>query len=331
MAEERNVIIIGSGPAGYTAALYLARARLSALMFIGEQWGGQLMLTTEVENYPGFSQGIMGPDLMTEMRKQAERFGTEVVEANVTSVDFSSNPFKIFVGDGEQRKEHQAKTVIISTGARARMLNVGEEKMLGRGVSTCAVCDAPFFKDKVTFTVGGGDAAMEEVLALVKHAKEVTLICRRDEFKASKIMQKRVLEDNKDKVKVLWNTEVKGVKGEGKLEAIVVENKKTGEKQTLSTDGLFLAIGHIPETEIFKEQVELDKKGYLVTHLNSLKSEVAEKVWLEDYPTMTSVDGVFGAGDVVDFRYRQAVTAAGFGCMAALDVERYLTGTSQSW
>lgn len=345
MSDVRNVIVIGSGPAGYTAAVYLARAQLFPLMFAGEKWGGQLMLTTEVENYPGFAEGIMGSELMDQMRKQAQRFGTEIMDINVSAVDFSSKPFKIFThspsfprqssrqagqaGEGEAKDEYRAEAVIIATGARARMLGIGEERLLGRGVSVCAVCDAAFYKGKVTFVVGGGDAAMEEVLALLKFTRSVKLIHRRDELRASKIMQQRVFEENKNKVKVFWNTEVREVLGENKLETIVVENNKTGEKQTLKADGLFLAMGHIPETELFRGQVELDEKGYLVTHLNSLTSGAAKKVWLEGYPTMTSVPGVFGAGDVVDFRYRQAVTAAGFGCMTALDVERFLTGSFQ--
>lgn len=327
MSEVRNSIIIGSGPSGYTAAVYLARAQMSPLLFAGEKWGGQLMFTTEVENYPGFSKGIMGPGLMNEMREQAKRFGAEIIDRDVGRVDLSKSPFKVWVGD----EEHKTQTVVIATGARARMIGVGEERLLGRGVSTCAVCDAAFYKDRVTYVVGGGDAALEEVLALVKFASAVTLIHRRDELRASKIMQERVIENNKDKVKMMWNSEVKEVKGENKLEIIVVEDIKTGERKELKTDGLFLAIGHIPETEIFKGKVELDEKGYLATNINSIKSQSSQKVWLEGYPTMTSVAGVFGAGDVVDFRYRQAITAAGFGCMAALDVERFLTGRSQSW
>jgi thioredoxin reductase (NADPH) len=331
MADVRDVIIIGSGPAGYTAAVYLARAQLSPLVFAGESWGGQLMLTAEIENFPGFKEGIMGSKLMGKMREQAERFGAEILDVNVSAVDFSGKPFTVWTGEGESKQEYKAKTVIIGSGARARMLGVGEERLLGRGVSTCAVCDAAFYKDKVTFVIGGGDAAMEEVLALVKLAKSVTLIHRRDKLRASKVMQQRVLKENKKSVKVLWNSEVREVKGEDKLEAIVIENKKTGEKQELQADGLFLAIGHVPETKIFKGQVELDEKGYLITHLVSPKGEDSKRLWLVGFPTMTSVPGVFAAGDVVDFRYRQAITAAGFGCMAALDVEKYLTGGMQSW
>lgn len=324
MTEIHDVIIIGSGPAGYTAGIYLSRAKMSPLLFAGEEWGGQLMLTTGVENYPGFKEGIQGPELMSRMRKQAESFGTEILDKNVSKVDFSQKPFKVWIDEGQGKEEYQAKSVIIATGARARMLEIGEEKLLGRGVSTCAVCDAHFFKDKVTFVAGGGDAAMEEALALLKHAKKVGIIHRRDKFRASRIMQDRVLKKHKDKVDVLWDTKVVGVKGENKLEEIVVENNNTGERRSLKTDGLFLAIGHIPSTGLFQDQLKLDRKGHLVTRLNSLESQVPEEVWIKGYPTMTSVEGVFGAGDVVDFRYRQAVTAAGFGCMAALDAERWL-------
>lgn len=331
MADVRQTILVGSGPAGYTAGLYLARAQLAPLMFAGESWGGQLMLTTVVENYPGFKGGLMGPDLMQEMREQAGRFGTEIIDRNVSKVDFSAEPFKVWIGEGSDAQEYQAKTVIVSTGAKSRMLGVGEERFLGRGVSTCAVCDAAFYKGRTTFTVGGGDAAMEEILALTKHAREVTLIHRGDTLRASKIMQRRVLEDHKDRVNVLWNTRVVEVKGGETLEAIVVEDTKTGERRELAADGLFLAIGHTPMTDLFKGKLTLDEKGYLLTNLNGLQNGASKKVWLEGYPTMTSVSGVFGAGDVVDFRYRQAVTAAGFGCMAALDVEKYLTGSSQSW
>jgi thioredoxin reductase (NADPH) len=348
MSDVRNTIIIGSGPAGYSAAVYLARARLSPLVLAGEAWGGQLMLTTDVENYPGFIEGIMGPELMNRMRGQAKRFGSEILDRDVSKVDLSTQPFRVQIGEGSLAQEYRAKTILITTGARARMLELGEERLLGRGVSTCAVCDAAFFKDKVTFVVGGGDAAMEEVLALTKHTREVTLIHRRDKLRASQIMQQRVLEENKDKVSVLWNTEVLEIKGDEKLEAIVVEDLKTKKRSTLPADGLFLAIGHLPVTDLFKGKLELDNKGYLMTGLNGLlhaphasqksqsktrgsNARIDEGLWLEGYPTMTSAQGVFGAGDVVDFRYRQAVTAAGFGCMAALDVERYLTGSSQSW
>jgi thioredoxin reductase (NADPH) len=303
-----NVIIIGAGPAGYTAGIYLARAGLKPLILAGEKAGGQLMWTTEVENYPGFPDGILGPKLMEDMRKQAEKFGAEIENKDVTKVELMGKTKKIWVAD----KEYEARAVIVSTGARARMLNVGEEKLLGRGVSTCAVCDAAFFKDKITYVVGGGDAAMEEVMALKRQTKKVGLIYRGDKLRASKIMQEKVLGDKS--VEVIWNSEVQGVEGEQKLEKIKVKDVKTGEETELPADGLFLAIGHLPETGLFKGVLELDKKGFLVTGKTGL-------------PTQTSVEGVFGAGDVVDFRYRQAITAAGMGCMAALDVEKCLTGS----
>ncbi len=310
----RDVIIIGAGPAGYTAGIYLARAGLKPLILAGEKAGGQLMLTTEVENYPGFSEGILGPKLMEEMRKQAEKFGAEIENKNVTKVELEGDIKKIWVGE----TEYQAKTVIVSTGARARMLNVGEEKLLGRGVSTCAVCDAAFFKNKITYVVGGGDSAMEEVMALKRQTKNVGLIYRGDKLRASKIMQEKVLVPSSHKastrrseVQVIWNSEVVGVTGEQKLEKIKIKDVKTGKEKELPADGLFLAIGHLPETDLFKGVLDLDEKGFLVTGKT-------------DMPTQSSVRGVFGAGDVVDFRYKQAVTAAGMGCMAALDVEKYL-------
>lgn len=302
----RDVIIIGAGPSGYTAGIYLARAGLKPLILAGEKAGGQLMLTTKVENFPGFSNGIMGPKLMEEMRVQAEKFGAEIENKDVTKVELIGDVKKVWVKD----KEYQAKAVIISTGARARMLNVGEEKFLGRGVSTCAVCDAAFFKDKVTYVVGGGDAAMEEVMALKRQTNSVGLIYRGDKLRASKIMQDKVLNG----IEVIWNSEVVVVKGEQKLEKIKIKNSKTKEEEELPADGLFLAIGHLPETSLFKGVLELDEKGFL-------------KTGMADLPTQTSVVGVFGAGDVVDFRYRQAITAAGMGCMAALDAEKFLTGS----
>lgn len=314
-----DVVIIGAGPAGYTAAVYLARAGLKPLVLAGEKAGGQLMWTTEVENYPGFSRGIMGPKLMEEMRKQAERFGAEVKNKDVSKVELEGEIKKVWVGD----KMYEAKSVIVSTGARARMLNVGEEKLLGRGVSSCAVCDAAFFKDKVTYVVGGGDAAMEEVMALKRQTKNVGLIYRGDKLRASKIMQEKALGG----VEIMWSSEVVGVMGEEKLEKIKVKGTKTGEEKELPVDGLFLAIGHLPETSLFKGQLELDEKRFLKTGMTKSSTSEVEDLWLERYPTQTSVDGVFGAGDVADFRYRQAITAAGMGCMAALDAERFLTGS----
>lgn len=325
MSEVHKVIIIGSGPAGWSAAIYTSRAMLSPMVIGGEKSGGQLINTTEVENYPGFKDGVMGPELMMSMRDQAIRFGANVVDKNVTKVDFTQKPFTVWVGD----EEHKAETVIVTTGAEAIMLNVpGEEKLLGRGVAVCAVCDAAFYKEKITFVVGGGDAAIEDALALTKHAKKVLMIVRKDEFRASKIMQQKVFDH--ENIEVMWNTEVLEAMGEQKLEKIRVKNNKTNEEQELQADGLFLAIGHRPATGIFKDVLSLDKKGYVLTRL-ALSKESGEMALahldeggLVKHPTMTSVEGVFAAGDVLDFRYRQAVVAAGHGVMAALDAEWYL-------
>jgi thioredoxin reductase (NADPH) len=323
--KKWDVVIIGGGPSGYTAALYLSRATLSVLVLAGVQAGGQLMNTTEVENFPGFKDGVLGPDLMMDMEAQAKKFGAEVRYENVTKVELNGEIKKVWVGDSE----FLAKAIIISTGASSKMLGLGEEKFMGRGVSTCAVCDAAFFRDKVTAVVGGGDAAMEDALALAKYAKEVYLIHRRDELKASKIMQERIKANSK--IKIIWSSEVVGVSGDEKLKTLKIKNSKvdTGVDPytTMEVDGLFLAIGHFPATELFKGQVDLDEKGFLKTGITFGN----EKVWLEGYPTMTSIDGVFGAGDVVDFKYKQAITAAGMGCQAALDAEKYLTGHTQSY
>jgi len=308
----RNVIIVGGGPAGYTAAIYLARATLAPLMFAGEMAGGQLMWTTEVENYPGFPDRITGPDLVDRMRKQAEKFGAEIKNVNVTKVDLSGDIKRVWVND----QEYQARSVILTTGGKPRLLEIGEKRLIGRGVSTCATCDAAFFKDKVTFVVGGGDVAMEDILALSKFAKEVTLIHRKGELRASKIMQDRAL--NEKKIPVLWNSEVIEVIGDQKLTGIKVKNVTTGEINELPADGLFLAIGHSPESDLFGDQLETDGHGHVVTKRSEAQSE-------------TSVEGVFGAGDVIDGRYRQIATAVGTGCKAALDCERYLTGSAQSW
>lgn len=305
----RKVVVIGSGPAGYTAGLYLARAELAPLILAGEQWGGQLMLTTEVENYPGFSGGIMGPKLMAEMRSQAQRFGAEILDQEVTRVDLAQRPFRIHLGGGRMVS---SEVVIIATGAKSRLLGVpGEDKFMGRGVSTCAVCDAPFYKGKAqVYVVGGGDAAMEEALALSKFAQKVGLIHRRDSLKASKIMQRKA--EEKGNVEFLWNTEVVEIKGDQQARSVVVKNNQSGEVTELAMDGIFMAIGHTPATEIFKNQLELDHKGYILTGRD------------KTYPTMTNISGVFAAGDVVDWRYRQAVTAAGMGCMTALDAEKWV-------
>jgi thioredoxin reductase (NADPH) len=324
MEQVFDVIIIGGGPAGYTAGIYTSRAQLSTLIIGGATPGGQLMLTTEVENYPGFSKGILGPELIQEMTTQAEKFGSKIIYENVDSVDFSEKIKKVKVGN----VVYQGKTVIVTVGAKARALNVGEEKLMGRGVSPCATCDAAFFKEKITFVVGGGDVAMEDALALTKFAKSVTLVHRRDSFRASKIMQARVLEEKK--LPVLWNSEVVRIKGEQKLEAIVIKDLKTGVEKEFQADGLFLAIGHIPASDFIKGAIQTDDHGYVIT--NMIKSGIEQReIWREGYPTQTSVEGVFAAGDVVDFHYRQAVTSAAMGCQAALDVEKYLTGNIAGW
>lgn len=322
--KKYDVIVIGGGPSGYTAAIYLSRATLSVLVLAGSQPGGQLIFTSEVENFPGFPKGVMGPDLMMGMEAQAKRFGAEVLYSEVTKVDLAGEVKKVWVGE----EEYQAGAVVASTGASSKMIGIGEDAFVGRGVSTCAVCDAAFYKGKKTFVVGGGDAAMEDAMALSKFADEVTVVHRRNEFRASKVMQDRVLTN--PKIKVIWDSEVVEVAGEPTVKSIKIKNIKTGEVTEHTLDGLFVAIGHVPTTKLFDGVLELDEKGYLRTTMTALmrdtKWRVTEKdVWLEGYPTMTSVEGVFGCGDVVDYRYRQAITAAGMGCMAALDVEKYLT------
>ncbi len=300
---SENVLIIGSGPAGLTAAIYAARGNLDPLMIEGSQAGGQLMLTTEVENYPGFPDGILGPDLMDRFRKQAERFGTRIVTADVTKVDLSTRPFRVWVG----ADEYQSRAVIISTGASARWLGVpGEDRLRGFGVSSCATCDGFFFRDKELVVVGGGDSAMEEATFLTKFASKVTIIHRRDAFRASKIMAERALAN--PKIQVMWNTVVTEVLGEKEVVGVRLRNTATGKETDFATDGMFVAIGHIPNTELFDGQLDLNDKGYIVT----------------EGTTTSSVPGVFAAGDVVDFVYRQAITAAGSGCAAAMDAERWL-------
>ncbi|MDQ6930257.1 MAG: thioredoxin-disulfide reductase [Candidatus Eremiobacteraeota bacterium] len=298
-----SVIIIGSGPAGLTAAIYAARANLSPLVFAGGMYGGQLMLTTEVENFPGFPQGIMGPDLMIAFREQAERFGARIENVDVTAVDFSSRPLIVRTSDDE----FHAKSVIVATGASARWLGVpGEEKLRGRGVSTCATCDGAFFKDKHIVVVGGGDSAMEEALFLTRFGRKVTVIHRRDTLRASKIMADRAM--HHDKIEFIWNTEVKSVLGEGAMAGLELRNVNDGSDFTFECEALFIAIGHDPNTDIFKGQLQLDASGYISS----------------DDGVSTNVEGVFVAGDVFDVRYKQAVTAAGLGCRAAMDAERYL-------
>lgn len=304
-ANIRNVIIIGSGPAGLTSAVYTARANLKPLMIEGEEAGGQLMLTTDVENYPGFEHGVTGPELIAVMRKQAERFGTEFLTKNVTQVDFSQRPFKVWVG----KDLYQSHTVIISTGARAKYLGLeSERKYMNRGVSACATCDGAFFKNVEVAVVGGGDTAMEEANFLTRFASKVYLIHRRDSFRASKIMVDRAMKN--PKIQVIWNTEVSEVLGNDKfVTALKLKNTVNGEEQTKEVQGLFLAIGHKPNTDVFKNILNMDDVGYLKTRAGS---------------TYTNIDGVFAAGDVQDPVYRQAITAAGTGCMAAIDAERWL-------
>jgi thioredoxin reductase (NADPH) len=303
--DVRNVIVIGSGPAGFTAALYAARADLEPLVVKGLEAGGQLMLTTEVENYPGFADGIMGPELMEQMEKQAQRFGAEILAIHVTEVDLSSRPFVVKAGDQAWR----AKTLIIATGATARWLQIpGEEKLRGRGVSACATCDGFFFRDRELLVVGGGDTAMEEAMFLTKFASKVTIVHRRDAFRASKVMQDRVFAN--DKIEVVWNTVLDEILGEDAVTGVVARDVASGATRTMPTDGVFMAIGHDPTTALFRDQLPVDDDGYLIVHEPS---------------TATDVPGVFAAGDVTDHTYRQAVTAAGQGCKAAIDAERFLT------
>ena len=307
-AKNRKVIIIGSGPAGLTAALYAARANLNPLLIEGLEAGGQLMLTTMVENWPGFRDGIMGPDLMAEMRGQAERFGTQIIQGNVTSVDLQKPPFTIALGAGQV---FTAEALIVATGASARWLEIGSDRKLsGHGVSTCATCDGYFFRGKPIAVVGGGDSAMEEAIYLTKFASKVTVIHRRDSLRASKIMQDKAFAN--PKIEFIWDSEIVDVLDidRGEVTGIVIRNLKTGAHHKLPLDGVFIAIGHTPNTGLFAGQLELDEGGYIKTHAG----------------TRTSVPGVFAAGDVQDHIYRQAVTAAGSGCMAAIDAERYLEG-----
>ena len=302
--DVRNLIVIGSGPAGFTAALYAARANLEPLVLKGLEAGGQLMLTTDVENYPGFVDGILGPELMDQMEKQAARFGAEILPVHVTRVDLSTRPFGVWAGDQEWR----ARTIVIATGATAKWLGVpGEEKLRGRGVSACATCDGFFFRDRELVVVGGGDTAMEEATFLTRFASKVTIVHRRDEFRASKIMQERVMTN--PKIEVIWNAVVEEVLGDDGVTAVRLRDTATDETRELATDGVFVAIGHSPNTELFRDWLELDPDGYVV---------VAEP------RTATSIEGVFAAGDVTDRVYRQAVTAAGQGCKGAMDAERLL-------
>ncbi len=301
----RNVIIIGSGPAGLTAGIYAGRANLKPLMIEGFKAGGQLMLTTDVENYPAFPKGLLGPDLIGEMRKQAERFGTEILTADVTTVDFGARPFRVWV----EKDLYEAKAVIVSTGADAKWLALpNEQRLVGHGVSSCATCDGFFFQDQEIMVVGGGDTAMEEALFLTKFGKRVTVVHRRDKLRASKIMQDKAMKH--PKVRFIWNSVVEDVLGDDHVTGARLKEVPTGKTWDELVDGLFIGIGHSPNTKLFVGQLEMDANGYIITH----------------HGTQTSVEGVFAAGDVQDHVYRQAVTAAGSGCMAAIDAERWLDG-----
>jgi thioredoxin reductase (NADPH) len=344
--EPWDVAIIGSGPAALTAAIYTTRGAASTIILGGEKWGGQLMLTTTVDNYPGFPEGIQGPDLMMEMRKQAERFGAEFIQKNVTAVDFNKKPFEIALGDAK----YLASSVIIATGADTKWLGVpGEQKLIGRGVSSCAPCDAPFFKDKKIAIVGGGDSAMEEAAVLSRYTDKIMIIHRRDELRASEAMQQKVL-SNKN-IKVLWDTEVVGMVGEEKLESVKLKTKLSSEQAKqlklgkindfqgkiieeknellfwqMPAEGLFVAIGHKPSTDLFKDLIETDEKGYIKRTTHSHTGDDTRP-----FITGTNIEGVFVAGDVHDYVFRQAVTAAGFGCMAGLDALRHLHKLTPSW
>lgn len=308
--DVRNVIIIGSGPAGLTAAIYTARASLAPLVIEGEpsstsdQPGGQLMLTTEVENFPGFPEGIMGPELMMRFREQAARFGADFLTEKVSRVDFSSRPFRVWVRD----TEYKANSIIVSTGAQSLMLDLPREAdLIGHGVSTCATCDGFFFRGQEIAVVGGGDSAVEEATFLTKFASKVYLIVRRDQLRASRIMQDRAI--NNEKIEILWNTRVTEIHGDSKLDHVTISDTVTGESRPLAVTGLFIAIGHRPNTDLFSGVLDMEDSGYLLTRQGS---------------TYTNIDGVFACGDVQDHTYRQAITAAGSGCMAAIDCERWL-------
>jgi thioredoxin reductase (NADPH) len=309
MENLYDVIIIGSGPAGYTAAIYAARSSLTVLMFQGYQVGGQLMLTSDVENYPGFEEGILGPPMMEKFEAQARRFGTEMIPEDVTAIDFSKRPFTVTTDSGD----YYGRTIIIATGASAKWLGLpSEERLQGRGVSACATCDGFFFKNKEVAVIGGGDTALEEATFLTRYASHVTIIHRRDALRASKIMQERAF--NNPKISFIWDTEITEVLGEDAVTGLQLRNVKTGEESVLPVQGVFLAIGHRPNTELFKGVIEMDRVGYIVPVEH----------------TMTNIPGIFAAGDVTDHRYRQAVTAAGDGCRAAIDLERWLESQGEN-
>jgi thioredoxin reductase (NADPH) len=304
MSDVRELIIIGGGPAGYTAALYAARANLEPLVIEGFQWGGQLMITTDVENYPGYANGVMGPEMMAEFRRQAERFGTEFITDDVTRIDLSERPFRVWVEDTEYR----AKTVVIATGASARWLGLpGEQTYQGRGVSACATCDGAFFKDRELIVVGGGDTAMEEATFLTRFATKVIVVHRREDFRASQIMLDRARQN--EKIEFITNAVIEDIHGDGKVESVTLRDTQTGRTWEKQVGGVFVAIGHDPNTKLVVDQLDHDAEGYLLTKAGS---------------TATNIPGVFAAGDVQDHTYKQAVTAAGSGCMAALDAERFL-------
>ena len=303
-----DVAIVGSGPAGYTASIYTSRAKLKTIIISGSLPGGQLMTTTEVENFPGFPNGITGPELMINMQQQSERFGTKIEVDEVTSVDFKNRPFKVYTGSAE----YLADSVLISTGASPRKLGLKSEgDFSGKGVSYCATCDGPFFRNQEIIVVGGGDTALEEATFLTKFGKSVKIIHRRDELRASKILQERAFEN--PKIEFIWNSAVVNIKGQSNVDAVTIKDINTGEETVLNARGLFVAIGHEPNTAIFNGQIDLDERGYILLKNN----------------TKTNIEGVFAAGDVHDHRYRQAITAAGFGCMAALDIEKWLSETKR--
>ena len=303
--ETKKLIVIGGGPAGYTAALYSARANLEPLVLEGFQWGGQLMITSEVENYPGYPEGVLGPKMMQDFREQADRFGAQLVTDDVTKVDFSEQPFRVWVGD----TEHRAEAVIVATGATARQLGLESEvRMQGAGVTYCATCDGAFYREKRVVVVGGGDSAMEEAIFLTRFASSVTVVHRRESFRASPIMVDRAKAN--DKIEFVLDSVVEEVLGGDKVTAVRVRNTATGEERELEAEGVFVAIGHDPATELFRGQLDLDDEGYILT---------------EGKSTRTNIPGVFAAGDCVDHVYRQAITAAGMGCQAALDAERWLS------